>query len=105
MYTVAHRTREIGVRIAIGATPHDVVALLIREVTPPLVGGLAAGLLGVYNLTLLLHRQGVLFEVDRFEPGLYALVTLALSVLATAAAWLPARRAARVQPMVALRYE
>jgi putative ABC transport system permease protein len=104
-YTVAHRTREIGVRIAVGATPHHVVTLLVREMTVPVVGGLAAGLLGVYNLSWLLQRRGVLFEVNPFEPGLYTVVTLALSVLAIAAAWLPARRAARVQPMVALRSE
>jgi putative ABC transport system permease protein len=103
--TVAYRTREIGVRIAIGATPHHVVTLMAREMTVPVVGGLAAGLLGIYNLASLLQQRGVLFEVNQFEPGLYTVVTLALSVLAIAAAWLPARRAARVQPMVALRSE
>jgi putative ABC transport system permease protein len=105
MYTVARRTREIGVRIAIGATPHQVVMLLVREMTPPLVFGLAGGLLAIYNLAYLLQRQGVLFEVGQFAPGLYAAVTVVLAVLALLAAWLPARHAGRVEPMVALRSE
>jgi putative ABC transport system permease protein len=105
MYTVARRTREIGVRIAIGATPRQVVMLLVRETTRPLVVGVAAGLLAIYNLASLLQRQGVLFEVRPFDPGLYASVTVGLSVVAIVAAWLPARRAGRIDPMVALRSE
>ena len=70
-----------------------------------LIGGLVAGLLGVYNLASLLQQQGVLFEVRRFEPELYAAVTCGLSLLAIFAAWLPARRAAVIEPMVALRSE
>lgn len=105
MYTVARRTREIGVRIAIGAAPQQVVMLLVREMTLPTVVGLAGGLLTIYNLAYLLQRQGVLFEVRQFDPGLYAAVTVALTVLALVAAWLPARRAGRVDPMVALRAE
>jgi putative ABC transport system permease protein len=105
MYTVSRRTREIGVRIAIGAAPRRVVRLLVREITLPLVAGLAAGLFGVYNLASLLQQQGVLFEVRRFEPELYAAVTFGLSLLAIFAAWLPARRAAVIEPMVALRSE
>ncbi len=64
---------------------------------------LAAGFLGVYNIATLLRQQGLLFEVRRFEPGLYASVTLAFLVVAVAAAWIPARRAAVIQPMAALR--
>lgn len=105
MYTVAGRTREIGVRIAIGAAPRQVVMLLVREMTFPTVAGLAAGLLAIYNLAYLLQRQGVLFEVRQFDPGLYAAVTVSLLALALVAAWLPARRASRVDPMVALRAE
>ena len=105
MYTVARRTREIGMRIAIGASPQQVVRLFVRETTVPLVCGLAAGLFAVYSMTTLLQQQGVLFEVRRFEPGLYAGVTLALFLLALVAAWIPARRAALIEPMVALRTE
>jgi predicted permease len=105
MYTVARRTREIGMRIAIGASPQQVVRLFVRETTVPLVCGLAAGLFAVYSMTTLLQQQGVLFEVRRFEPGLYAGVTLALFLLALVAAWIPARRAALIEPMVALRSE
>ncbi len=105
MYTVARRRREIGMRIAIGATPQQVVRLFIRETMPPLLCGLAAGLFGVYGMTILLKQQAVLFEVGRFEPGVYAAVTLALFVLALVAAWIPACRATRIDPMVALRSE
>jgi len=105
MYIVARRTREIGIRIAIGAAPRQIVMLLVREMTPSVVAGLAAGLLAIYNLSYLLQRQGVLFQVNQFDPGLYSAVTLALSALALVAVWLPTRRAARVAPMVALRAE
>jgi putative ABC transport system permease protein len=105
MYTVARRTREIGIRIAIGAAPRQVVRLLVREMTRPLVAGLGAGLVGVYNVASLLQRQGVLFEVNRFDPAVYAALTAGLSGLAIVAAWLPARRAARIEPLVALRSE
>ena len=105
MYTVARRTREIGMRIAIGASPQQVVRLFVWETTLPLLCGLAAGLFGVYSMTTLLQQQGVLFEVRRFEPGLYAGVTLALFLLGLVAAWIPARRAALIEPMLALRSE
>jgi putative ABC transport system permease protein len=105
MYTVSRRTREIGMRVAIGASPEQVVRLFVREMMLPLLGGLAAGLFGVYGIATLLQQQGVLFEVRRFEPGLYASVTLGLFLLALVAAWVPARRAAVIEPMVALRSE
>jgi putative ABC transport system permease protein len=105
MYTVARRTREIGMRIAIGASPQQVVRLFVQETTVPLICGLAVGLFAVYSMTTLLQQQGVLFEVRRFEPGLYAGVTLTLFLLALVAAWIPARRAALIEPMVALRTE
>ena len=103
MYSVARRTREIGMRMAVGASSSQIVALFVREMNLPLLGGLAAGFLGVYNIATLLRQQGLLFEVRRFEPGLYASVTLAFLVVAVAAAWIPARRAAVIQPMAALR--
>jgi ABC-type antimicrobial peptide transport system permease subunit len=105
MYTVARRTREIGIRIAVGAAPRQIVTLFLREMTPSLGAGLAAGLLAIYNLSYLLERQGMLFEVKQFDPALYLAVTLALSVLAVVAVWLPARHAGRVEPMVALKTE
>jgi putative ABC transport system permease protein len=105
LYTIARRTREMGIRIAIGAAPQQVVMLLMREMTFPIVVGLAGGLLTIYSLANLLHRQVVLFEVRQFDPALYAVTTVALTILALVAAWLPARRAGRVDPMVALRAE
>ena len=71
MYTVARRTREIGIRIAVGAAPRQIAVLLVREMTPALAAGLAAGLLAIYNLSHLLQRQGVLFGVSRSDPALY----------------------------------
>lgn len=103
MYSVSRRTREIGLRMAIGATPNQVVRLLIRELTWPVVGGLVAGLFGVYQLAVVLQKQNVLFEVNPFEPRTYLAAVLGLSVLAVAAAWLPARRAVIIQPTEALR--
>lgn len=102
-YSVSRRTREVGVRIAIGATPRQVVALLIRDVTWPLMGGLLTGLWGVYQVGLVLRKQNVLFEVYSFEPVIFAAAALGLSMLAITAAWLPARRAAAIQPTITLR--
>ena len=69
MYTVARRTREMGIRIAIGAAPRQISMLLVREM-PAVAGGLSAGLLAIYNLSRLLQRQGVLFGVSQFDPAL-----------------------------------
>lgn len=105
MYTVARRTRELGIRVAIGAAPRQIVMLLVRGMAPALVVGLAAGLLAIYNLSYLLQRQGVLFEVNQSDPTVYSVVAVVLCVLALLAAWLPARRAGRIEPVVALRAE
>jgi predicted permease len=105
MYRAARRTREIGIRIALGASPNQVVGLFVREVTLPLVCGLAGGLFGGYGMTAVLQRQEVLFEVRRFEPALYAGVALTLLVVALVATWFPARRAALMKPVMALRSE
>jgi putative ABC transport system permease protein len=105
MYTVARRTRELGIRVAIGAAPRQIVMLLVREMAPALVVGVAAGLLAIYNLSYLLQQQGVLFGVNQFDPTVYSVVALALCVLALLAVWLPARRTGHVAPMVALRSE
>jgi ABC-type antimicrobial peptide transport system permease subunit len=102
-YAVARRRREIGIRIAIGAAPRQAVTLVVREMTLPIVLGLGGGLILVYNLAFLLQRQGVLFEVQQFDPGVYGAVTLALASLVLVAAWLPARSAARIDPRAALR--
>ena len=86
-----------------GLRRKQVVALFVGEMILPLLGGLALGFSGVYGISTLLRQQGLLFEVRRFEPALYAGVTLAFFVCAVVAAWIPARRAALIEPMAALR--
>jgi predicted permease len=103
MYAVSDRTREIGVRIAIGAAPRQVVSLLVRELTWPLVGGVVAGLFTVTQLGAVLQKQNVLFAVDPLDARIYLAVVIGLSILSIMAAWLPARRAALIEPTVALR--
>lgn len=102
-YVVSQRTQEIGVRLAIGAAPGDVVRLFVREgATLALVGllaGLAAALAAARALTVLL------FGVTTTDPMTFASVGIVLALVALAASYVPARRAARVDPMAALRTE
>jgi putative ABC transport system permease protein len=102
-YTVAQRRREIGVRLALGANARQVVGLMLREGLKPLLLGLAAGL-GASILTGRL-LQHLLFRVSPFEPGILAIVALAFLAVASLACWLPARRAAAIDPSEALRSE
>jgi putative ABC transport system permease protein len=100
-YLVSHRTQEIGVRLAIGATPDDVVRLFVREGAMLALIGLAAGLAGALVAGRALTT--LLFGVSSTDPITYAGVAAALGVAALSASYLPARRAARVDPMTALR--
>ena len=102
-YWVAQRTREIGIRVALGASRESVYGLVSREVGIILAGGLTAGIAGAAALTRLL--EALLFGVSAFDPVTFALALVALSAAGLAAAWLPARRAVRVSPMIALRAE
>ena len=100
-FLVRQRTREIGVRVAIGASPRAVVALIVGQACRwTLIGG-AAGILLSLGVTRLL--AGVLYGVSPTDPATYGAVALLLSTVAALAAWLPARRATRVDPLVALR--
>ena len=102
-YAVARRTREIGVRMAFGARPVQVVGVMIRDAVWPVAIGLIAGLAGTYYATRLI--TSFLFETAPHDPiTLLSVVTL-LGVAASLAAWLPARRAASVDPVAALRAE
>jgi putative ABC transport system permease protein len=102
-YTVAQRTREIGIRMAMGAQHSEVTGLLLRE-GMALVG--AGAVLGVAaSLVLTRFLASMLFDVTPTDPLIFALVVTLLIVVAAAACWIPARRAMRVDPMVALRYE
>ena len=102
-YDVTQRTSEIGVRMALGAQPRDVVRLILRQGLLLTFGGLAAGLVGAFVLTRFL--TGLLFEVKPRDPLTYVVVTGLLAVVAIVACLIPARRATKVDPLVALRYE
>jgi putative ABC transport system permease protein len=100
-YVVSQRTQEIGVRLAIGATPADVVALFVREGVALAAIGLAVG--GIGALAAGRALTGLLFGVRATDPLTFVLVATALAVAAFCASYVPARRAARVDPMLALR--
>jgi ABC-type antimicrobial peptide transport system permease subunit len=100
---VASRTREIGIRIAAGAQPGDVLWLVMREALLVLGVGLGFGIGGAVAGTKLVRSY--LFGAQALEPVLLALTALVLALIGALAAFVPARRALAVQPMDALRHE
>ncbi len=100
-FMVQQRTREVGVRLALGAGPSQVVALFLREGIRILLAGLAGGAVGAWWLSKTV--QGFLFQVDPRDPLVFVIVASGLAIVAIMACWIPARRAARVDPLVALR--
>jgi putative ABC transport system permease protein len=102
-YSVAQRTHEIGVRVAVGAEKSDIMRLILTEGMGIAVVGLGIGLLGAFGVSSLVKSQ--LFGVRATDPFTFLGVVLALAFVALAACYIPARRATRVDPMVALRYE
>ncbi len=102
-YAVARRTREVGVRVALGARPAHVVGVMIRDAVWPVVFGLVAGLAGTYHATRIIVT--FLFQTTPHDPATLVAVVALLGVAACLAAWLPARRAASVDPLAALRAE
>ncbi|HWJ54983.1 MAG TPA: ADOP family duplicated permease, partial [Vicinamibacterales bacterium] len=102
-YLVAQRTREFGLRIALGAGRGAVLRLVLRQVLPPATCGIALGLAASVTTTGLL--RSLLFEVSTLDVGIFAAVSAALALVSVLAAIIPARRAVRVDPAVALRCE
>jgi putative ABC transport system permease protein len=102
-YAANQRTREIGIRVALGAGRRDILCLIIRQGMLPALAGLTAGIAGALILARLLASQ--LYEVKPTDPATFLSVIFALLGVTLLACYLPARRATKVDPMTALRSE
>ena len=102
-FAVSQRTREIGVRIALGARVGDVLALVVRQGMRLVAVGLVLGLVAALALTRVM--SALLYRTDRFDPVTFIACPLVLTLVALLACYLPARRAARIEPLTALRTE
>ena len=102
-FSVAQRTREIGVRMALGATPARVLRLIMSQGVGLTMIGVALGLVMALASTRLVGE--LLYEIDPRDPFTFAITAAGLSAVAVLACWIPARRALRVDPIRALRYE
>jgi putative ABC transport system permease protein len=100
-YSVSQRTAEIGIRVALGARPGDVLRLVLRQALWLIGVGITGGLLGAYALSR--YLSSLLFSITAADPPTYGVVAVMLAVVALFACYAPARRAARVDPVVALR--
>jgi ABC-type antimicrobial peptide transport system permease subunit len=102
-YAVTQRTQEIGIRMAIGAQRGHILRMVLQHSAGLIAGGIAIGLAGAWAITPVL--KSFLYEVTPADPLTFAAVSLLLAVVALLACYIPARRAAAVDPLVALRYE
>jgi predicted permease len=102
-YSIAQRTREIGIRMALGATRGSVVKMVVREVL--ILTGFSVAVAIPLSIALSALVRSQLFGISDRDPATLLLVTLAIGTVALLAAWAPARRATQVQPITALRYE
>jgi predicted permease len=102
-FTVNRRATEIGIRMALGAETRDVVGMMVWRTMIPIVGGVVVGAVGAWMLSRLMGSM--LYEVGAGDPATFAVTAALLTAVALLAAWIPARRAARIEPATALRTE
>lgn len=102
-YAVSQRRQEIGVRVALGAAPRSIIRLIVGQGMGLAVAGMVAGLAGAFLVTRVM--QTVLYQVGVTDPATFAFVVVVLLAVALVASWLPARRALRIEPVTALRYD
>ena len=102
-YSVTQRTHEIGIRMALGASQENVLAMILKQGAILAAFGVGVGLVSAFALTRIM--RGLLYHVSASDPWTFLLVALALITIALIACYIPARRALRVEPLVALRYE
>jgi putative ABC transport system permease protein len=102
-YSVAQRTQEIGVRLALGAQTGAILKLVVGQGMKLVASGVALGLAASFSLTRLMSNM--LFGVSAVDPMTFGAITLLLTFVGLLACWIPARRAMKLDPMMALRYE
>ena len=102
-YLVNQGTRELGIRLALGATPGGILLMVVQHGMLVALVGVAIGLVGAFTLTRLM--RSLLFGVEATDPLTFAAIALLLTIIALVASYVPARRAARIDPIVSLRAE